>query len=90
MSKYATGRLKKTLDSVARSIVYPEQSQQSLIDELNYWNMLNEAHIVMLFKTQLLSLNSVKKILQTTTDLRKKFFFSTYGTKNRKRSLLLI
>lgn len=69
-----TGRLKQTLESKALSIIYPVQNEFALLSELNMLASLNEAHLVSLYKSKLISLSSVQSILKFISKLKNKKF----------------
>jgi argininosuccinate lyase len=70
-NKISTGRLKQTLDPIAKSIVSPDIDKITLLNELGLLATLNEAHLVSLHKSKILPLAVIKKLLKKITNLRK-------------------
>lgn len=85
----STGRLKHTLHPVAHVIAFPNKEKSILLFELDTLALLNEAHIVSLHKSKLISLSSAQKILKLIFTLRKNKFSALLNKKSTRGTYLL-
>ncbi len=83
------GRLKKALDPVAHSIVFPLKSEEALLQEFTMIATLNEAHLVSLHTTKLLDSEKIKKLLQTIQSFRQEHFASLLKKPSQRGAYLL-
>lgn len=86
---HSTGRLRHILHPKAHAIVFPRQDKSILLSELNTLATLNEAHIIALHKSKLISFSSAQKILKLIFKLRKNKFLVLLNKKAVRGTYLL-